>query len=177
MLKEPHRKKQALTKEEITAVLLRNSSGVLCLVDEDGYPYPVPLSYAYAPGKLYFHCAKRGQKLDALAHCEKASFCVIDRDDVLAAEFATAYISVIAQGKARLISDDDEKRLAINLIGDKYGTGDIAAKEHEIEKTWKAFDIICLDIEDVSGKAAKAVIENREAYFPQGGKACSCVSQ
>lgn len=177
MLKEMRRAKQMLKKEEIIAVLLRNTSGVLALVDEDGYPYAVPLSYVYVAGKLYFHCANSGHKIDALRFCDKASFCVIDRDDVIPAAFATKYISVIAFGKAHVMDDEEEKRVAIGLIADKYGNGDPDLKAREIEKSWNALCIVEFDIEHLTGKAASAVIKDREAFFPQRGKACSCVSQ
>jgi hypothetical protein len=58
------------------AVLERGTSGVLALAGDDGYPYAVPLSYVYCGGKLFFHSAVQGHKLDAIARCDKASFCV-----------------------------------------------------------------------------------------------------
>ena len=33
-------------------------------------------------GKLYFHSALAGHKVDAIRKCDKASFCVIEQDDV-----------------------------------------------------------------------------------------------
>ena len=60
------RKKQLLSQEETAAVLARGSSGVLALAGENGYPYAVPLSYVYDGGRLYFHCARSGHKLDAI---------------------------------------------------------------------------------------------------------------
>ncbi len=36
--------------------------------------------YCEEDGKLYFHCAKEGHKLDALKACSKASYCVYDQD-------------------------------------------------------------------------------------------------
>lgn len=176
MKREMRRGKQALTKTEMTAVLMRNNSGVLALNGDDGYPYTVPLSYVYLAGKIYFHCAKAGYKLDALEHSEKASFCVIDRDEVVPETFSTNYISVIAFGKAHVVTDEKEKRLSIGLLAGKYGTGDEEAAEREIKKDWNGLTMIRFDIEEMSGKAASAVIKNREAYFPQGGKACSCQS-
>ena len=73
------RKNQALSEEECIAVLRRGTSGVLAAAGEDDYPYAVPLSYVYCDFKLYFHCAKVGHKLEAIARNPKVSFCVIDR--------------------------------------------------------------------------------------------------
>ena len=74
MFRELRRKKQALSGAECEAVLERGTHGVLALAGDDGYPYAVPLSYLYADGKLVFHCAKAGHKMDAVARCNKASF-------------------------------------------------------------------------------------------------------
>ena len=82
MFREMRRSKQQLSQEETEAVLTRGTSGVLSVLGDGGYPYGVPLSYVYHDGKLYFHWALSGHKLDAVRACPKASFCVVDRDQV-----------------------------------------------------------------------------------------------
>ena len=66
MFHEMRRKKQQLLKKDAEEILYRGSFGVLALSGDDGYPYAVPISYLYDEGKLYFHCAKSGHKLDAV---------------------------------------------------------------------------------------------------------------
>ena len=68
-----------------------------------GYPYGVPLSYVYHNGKLYFHCAKAGHKLDAIRREGKCSFCVIGQDQVVAEKYTTLFRSVIAFGQVRVL--------------------------------------------------------------------------
>ena len=67
MSREMRRGRQALPEEMCEAVLSRGSHGVLALAGDEGYPYAVPISYVYEGGKLYFHCARSGHKLDAIA--------------------------------------------------------------------------------------------------------------
>ena len=86
MFREMRRKKQALSEKDCAAVLNRGTSGVLALLGEEGYPYAVPLSYVYDGEKLYFHSAKSGHKLDAVRSNPKASFCVIDQDQIIPEE-------------------------------------------------------------------------------------------
>lgn len=100
MFREMRRKKQVLSLEENIAVLNRGTSGVLAVSGDDGYPYAVPLSYVYHDNTLFFHCAKTGHKLDAIARNEKVSFCVIDKDDVVSAEYTSYFRSVIVFGRA-----------------------------------------------------------------------------
>ena len=72
-----------MTRAECDAVLFRGTSGVLALAGDEGYPYALPISYVYDGERVYFHCAKSGHKLDALRRCPKASFCVVDQDQVV----------------------------------------------------------------------------------------------
>ena len=58
MFRELRRKKQALSHKENIEILQRNTAGVLSLIGDEGYPYGVPMSYAYR-NTIYFHCAKR----------------------------------------------------------------------------------------------------------------------
>ena len=110
MFRDLRRSRQALSPEECGEILCHGTSGVLALAGDDGYPYAVPLSYVYAGGKLYFHCAKAGHKLDAIARNPKGSFCIIHQDQVVPETYTTHYRSVIAFGALRVLEDEGEKR-------------------------------------------------------------------
>lgn len=116
MFREMRRKRQALTLQECTAVLQKGTSGVLALSGDNDYPYAVPISYLYEDGRLYFHCARSGHKLDAIRRNPKASFCVIDQDQVVPREYTTYFRSVIAFGTIRILEKDEEKRAALCSI-------------------------------------------------------------
>lgn len=109
------RTRQELPKEETLEILKRNTSGVLALCGMDQKPYAVPLSYVYANQKLYFHVALEGYKLELLNQNPNASFCVIDKDEILPEKFTTKYKSVIVQGKIT-VADEHEKRNAITHL-------------------------------------------------------------
>lgn len=106
-------KKQELSRQEIADILHKGTSGVLALLGDNDYPYAVPISYVYDDGKIYFHSAKSGHKIDAIQRTEKASFCVIDKDLVVPEEYTTYFRSVIAFGQIRIIEGDLEKRAAM----------------------------------------------------------------
>ena len=113
MFRKMRRKRQELPEAETIALLESCTSGVLAVQGDDDYPYAVPLSFAYEDGKLFFHSATAGHKLDAIERNEKASFCVIAADDIVPSKFTTHFRSAIAFGKARVVTDDDEKRHAL----------------------------------------------------------------
>ncbi len=154
MFREIRRKKQLLPEETAVEMLQRNTSGTLALLGDDDYPYAVPLSFIYLNGKLYFHSAKNGHKIDAVRNYEKASFCVIDRDQIVPEKFTTHYRSVIAFGKVRLIEEVEEMRSIATALAMKY-SGDFA---EQIPNEFKAYVnnlvIIEMTIEHMTAKGA-----------------------
>ena len=159
MFREMRRKRQALTQAQCQAILEQGSCGVLALSGDDGYPYAVPLSYLYHQGKLYFHCAKSGHKLDALRREPKASFCVVAQDQVAPLEYTTLYRSVIVFGRLRELEDDREKRAAIETLALKYAPQDTPAhREEAIQRDWGPLCVLELTPEHVSGKQGKDLI-------------------
>ena len=162
MFREMRRKKQLLSEEISREILQRNTSGVLSLMGDGGYPYGVPLSYVLAGGKIFFHCAKAGHKIDAIRREEKASFCVIDQDKVVSEEYTTYFRSVIAFGRVRILENEDEKRKAIRILTDKY-SGDQGAEgmEKEIETHFANLCMLQFDLEQLTGKESIELVNMR----------------
>lgn len=153
-MREMRRGRQALSREECDAVLERGTSGVLALAGDGGWPYAVPLSYAWQDGKLYFHCATAGHKLDAVRADNRASFCVIDRDEVIPEKYTTYYRSVIVFGRIRELDDPAEKLRAIQALAAKYRPGFEAERQAEIDGAWDRLLMLELSAGEVAGKQA-----------------------
>ncbi len=161
MFREMRRNKQLLSLEDINAVMDRCTNGVLaCLGDED-YPYAVPLSYAYVDGKIYFHSAKAGHKVDAITKYPKVSFSVIDEDTIVSKEYTSYFRSVIAFGKARIV-EDDERLAAFKALVKKY-SGDLPEEDRnkEIAGCTHAY-IIAIDVEHITGKEAMEYVRAKQ---------------
>ena len=156
------RKKQELSEEETIAVLARNTSGTLAVLGDGGYPYAVPLSYAYRDGKIYFHCARAGHKLDAVRACDKASFCVIDKDEVLPEKFTTKYRSAIAFGKIRELTDPGEIEAVMRRLAGKYSPNEGETAFQNEMRTSGALCVLALEIEHLSGKQGKELLMERK---------------
>ena len=157
-MREMRRAKQALTPAQCDTVLERGTSGVLAVTGDGGYPYAVPLSYVWQGGKLYFHWAMAGHKLDAVRTDSRASFCVIDRGSVVPEKYTTYYRSVIAFGRVRVLDDPAEKRRAIEELSQKYRPGFPEEMAAEIDGAWDRFCIAELAPELVTGKQAKELM-------------------
>ena len=151
MFREMRRKRQLLPTKESVAILEKMTNGTLALHGDDGYPYAVPVSYVYADGKIYFHSATEGHKVDAILRNDKVSFCVVERDEIKPAEFTTYFRSVIAFGKACVLEDEDEKLSALRLLADKYSHGE-AGMEAEIAKGFNHLLMVEITVEHLTGK-------------------------
>ena len=156
------RSRQLLTPEKTEAILARGTHGVLSVLGEDGYPYAVPLSYVYADGHLYFHCARAGHKIDALRACPKASFCVVDQDHVVPEEYTTYFRSAVCFGRANLVEDPAEMRRIVDLIALRYRPGFDQERAAAIDREFPALAVIDFEIEHMTGKAAIELIRAGE---------------
>lgn len=158
MFRGMRRKKQLLPEAETIAMLESCSSGVLAVQGDDDYPYAVPLSFAYEDGKLFFHCAPAGHKIDAIERNEKVSFCVIAADDVMPSTFTTHFRSVVVFGRARILTEDGEKRHALDCLVKKYSPDHLEAAAAAIDQDWKRVYAVELPIEHMTGKAAIEIV-------------------
>ncbi|MEI0799720.1 pyridoxamine 5'-phosphate oxidase family protein, partial [Brachyspira intermedia] len=160
MFREMKKKKQLLSHSESIKILEKCTSGVLGIIGDDNYPYTVPLSYVYSDNKIFFHGAKRGYKIDAIKNNNKASFCIIEKDDVKMKEYTTYYRSVIVFGKVFIIEDEDKKREAIEKLAIKYYPNDTKENRNNIiDKEYNAMCMIELDIEHITGKEAIELVK------------------
>lgn len=163
MFREMRRTRQKLSQEEAEAILQRGTSGVLALSGDDGYPYAVPISYVYAEGKIFFHCAAAGHKIDAIRHSGKASFCVIDQDLVVPEKYTTYFRSAIAFGQIRILEDAQEKRAAMETLAVKYTPGDAEGRKKKIDLLFNVLCMLELTIEHLSGKESLELVNAKKS--------------
>ena len=161
MFREIRRKKQVLGEQECSEVLQRGEWGVLGVQGDDGYPYTVPLNYVFHDGRLYFHCAREGHKIDAMRRCDKASFCVVDRDEIVPAEFTTYFRSVVVFGRLRIVEGQEARSRALAALTAALSPDESEQdKLAEIERCWRVGSVEMLELvpEHISGKQAKELI-------------------
>ena len=145
--RDMRRKRQQLSEEGSIEILQKATAGTLALLGDNGYPYAVPISYVYTDGKLYFHSALSGHKVDAIRQCDKASFCVIEQDEIHPKQYTTYFRSVIAFGRVHIIEDEQEKLETARLLGDRYNPNQEEALQKELEHGFARMLMIRFDIE------------------------------
>ncbi len=158
--------KKITDQSAIIGLLNACQVGRLATVGQDGRPMVKPLNFAFHDWRIYFHCAREGEKLDDIRRDNRVCFEV---DLPVAYVRGTAanpcraeylYRSVIAQGRAHIVEDRAERLLALDCLMEKYqqegGYGDYP--EEKLSLTC----IVRIDIEEISGKEDLGKGEIRE---------------
>ena len=157
--RDMRRKRQLLSEEDSIDILTKATAGTLALLGDNDYPYAVPISYVYQERKLFFHSALAGHKVDAIRKCDKASFCVIDKDEVHPEKYTTFFRSVIAFGRIHIIEDEQEKQETARMLGNRYNPNNDESLQKEIESGISRMLMIRLDIEHLTGKEAIELVK------------------
>ena len=115
--------------EKIKEFLNEEHIGRMSSIDVNGFPQISPMNFVFLNDAVYMHSHVKGEKLDNISKNNKVGF-ETDREleflpsyfeDPCDASLAdTLYISVVIKGIASLVSDRDEKTLALNGLMEKY---------------------------------------------------------
>ena len=153
MFRKMRRFNQQITDAECIEILKNTKRGVLSLLGEDGYPYGIPIDHWYCEedGRIYFHGAKEGHKIDAIKACDKASYCVYDEGFRKEGEWALNITSVITFGRIRLVEDEDTARKICTELVKKF-TDDEDYLEKELQNAFPRVQCLELIPEHMTGK-------------------------
>ena len=117
------------SKDKIKEFLNNESTGRIASLDEDGYPQIIPMNFVFIDNVIYMHSHTRGEKLQNIQKNDKVGFEVDKNLEFLPSYFSdpndasladTFYISVVIKGKATIVTDKNEKTLALNGLMKKY---------------------------------------------------------
>ena len=161
MFREMRRVKQLLPMDETIAVMGRCTNGSLACLGDNDYPYSLPLNYVYHNGRIYFHTAKDGHKIDAITKHMKVSFSVVDEDTIVSEAYTSYFRSVIAFGKAR-ITEENEWLEAFKALVEKYSSDQPEEAKHNEIIGCRQTHIIAIDVDHITGKEAIEYIKAKE---------------
>ena len=143
--------KQTASQEECIALLESAPRGVLAVHGENGYPYGLPVNYVYLDGRIYFHCAKEGHKLDAIRANDKVSFTILSEPVRNDGEWWYCFTSVIVFGRISDINEPEKADMVLRALGSKYFPEGYDM-ETDIVRNGPHALILELTIDHVSGK-------------------------
>ena len=136
-------------KEELLARALAGRLG-MC---KDNQPYAVPMCFLYHDGRIFFHSARQGRKMDFMRANPTVCFQVDEHSLVSSSKpckFTMNYHSVVAVGRVRFLADSKEKLKILKLLVRKYDTGNLA--ELLSEKKTNRVEVGEITIAEISGK-------------------------
>lgn len=145
------KEKEITDPEEINSIIATATVCRLAMV-HDNTPYVVPLSFGFHNNSLYFHGSKEGQKIEFIGKnptvCFEFDQLCDTQESEKACNWSMKYKSVIGFGKASIIEDQEEKRMALNYIMAQYSD----QKFQFPDKALKATAVIKVAIESMTGK-------------------------
>jgi nitroimidazol reductase NimA-like FMN-containing flavoprotein (pyridoxamine 5'-phosphate oxidase superfamily) len=103
--------------------------GRFSTIDVNGYPQIIPMNFVFLNDVVYMHSHTKGEKIENFKRNDKVGF-EADREleflpsyfeDPKNASLAdTLYISIVMKGNASLVTNREEKTLALNGLMKKY---------------------------------------------------------
>ena len=150
------RQDRLLDESRAREVLQAGEYGILSMATEQG-GYGVPINYALVEDTIYLHCAPEGRKLRAISADERVSFCVVGHSRVVSEHFTTEFESVIAHGRARVVEAEEERRMALRAIVEKYSAEHIEEGLKAIERSLHRTAVVAVNVETFSGKIKKGL--------------------
>ena len=143
--------KQAASEEECLAILQSAPRGILSVMGDNGYPYGLPINFVFLDGKIFFHCAREGHKLDAVRAHDKVCFTVLSEPVKNEGEWWYCICSVIMFGHIREISDPAKADSILRALGNKYFPEGYDI-ETDIQRNGPRALILELTIDHIGGK-------------------------
>ena len=151
MFRQMRRIKQQLSDEESLEVLKKAKRGVLSVIRDDGWPYGMYLNPHFENGRIYFHGAKSGHKIDALKKDTRASFTVIDDGVKDEGGWAYTFRSVVVFGKVEFVEEQNEAVEICRRLARRFNPSE-ADIEDEIRRAAAYVQVFALIPEHITGK-------------------------
>ena len=129
-----------MTHDEMERLLKKCSTGRLGLSSQNE-PYIVPVSYRYGKGRIFFHSAKQGKKVDFIKNNNRVCFEV----DELQGDLGWA--NVICYGTAILRDDIEAKKEWNEVLTGQKPSDEVIARLEKIDSY-----VGTVQIEDMTGR-------------------------
>jgi nitroimidazol reductase NimA-like FMN-containing flavoprotein (pyridoxamine 5'-phosphate oxidase superfamily) len=150
-------------------ILKRAEVGRLAFCD-GSKPYVIPLNFLYKEGKIVFHCAWEGKKLDLIA---KNPDCCFEVDEFMGevsyhydSRCHLDYDSVLLFGKAHFENEAEEKIRLLQFFAEKYNELykkpiSEGGRRYTADRVSECCCIV-IDIEELTGRRERTVNGKRQ---------------
>jgi nitroimidazol reductase NimA-like FMN-containing flavoprotein (pyridoxamine 5'-phosphate oxidase superfamily) len=126
----------------------------LSMIDADGLPYAVPISFAFdGKASLYLHGARMGKKLTCIQQNNNVCCSIVGATLVQSDKFTSLFESLVLQAKAFVVTDDEERMQAMRLLLQKYSPQHVEKGIAFAANYMHETGVMRLDIVKMSGKS------------------------
>ncbi len=154
MFRQMRRFKQQVSEDECQKILKTEKRAAFSVIGDDGYPYTIPINFYYdeTDGKIYFHGAKEGHKVDAINRCNKVCLTTWNQGFKKEGHWEWNATSVVVFGTIsavteKAIIEDHLRKLATKY----YPTADEVEKEM-LSPAAEHVQMFSIEIEHMTGK-------------------------
>lgn len=145
------RQEKAMNHGEIEEFLRAQEVAHLAVRGDDGYPYVVPMNYAYHQGRFLFHSALEGKKIRALAGDSRVCLSVSHMESLVPAgascKYGVSYTSVVAFGRGRVL-EPEETLKRLQILADRFAPEASPVSPQAAQKV----ALIEVEVEHMTGK-------------------------
>lgn len=147
--------KEITDRVKVAELLTACAVGRLATITAGGYPVIKPINYVFHEGRIYFHSAMEGEKIDDVRRDGRVCFEVDEPGGYVQAGTNPCsanfrYRSVIVRGRASIVADEAEKVGVLRALMTKYqpegGYGEFLPEKLVLTA------VIRIDIEEMTGK-------------------------
>ncbi|MGD0341037.1 MAG: pyridoxamine 5'-phosphate oxidase family protein [Bacteroidales bacterium] len=149
------RKEREITDIKELDTIIKNCDVCRIAFAHSNVPYIVTMNFGYSreEGKIYFHCAREGRKMEMIRQnnyvCFEMDTGHVLHDAINACDFGMSYCSVIGYGHITVVNDPKERISGMNYIMSHYtGRQKFSYRQDVIERTM----VLRLDIKEMTGK-------------------------
>jgi len=135
------------------AILRDCEYATLATVNTDGTPYCIPISPVLIDKAIYFHCAPEGQKLENISKNNTVCISCTGHTRLIPEDFTTEYESAVATGKCIIVSDEEEKIMALKRLSEKYAESNMEHFDAYIKKSLHRTCVCKIEIAKITGKS------------------------
>ena len=153
-------------KTQMEAILRSEEVGHLAMAAA-GEIYLVPLNYTYYEGRILFHCALQGRKLDMIRAQPNVCFEVCRQDgppmEHQGQNCDSPFVSVICWGSARVINDVEERQEVLTAFQERHSTPEQPRAPITLERV-EACGAVAITVTRMTGRQAKSDNDARWAW-------------
>jgi len=150
------RAEREITDPAILDEILREARILFLGLRDEKAPYVLPVCFGHEGGTLYVHSAMAGTKIDIMEVHPIVGFSacteLVVKSGASACDFSSQARSVIGTGRARIVTEPEERIRGLDAIMRHYAIGPAAEKPIYKPATLARTCVIAIRIDSLRGK-------------------------